>query len=61
MKLDALNTIEEMKAFLDGSQAIAFAVASTKDERYQFVSDILKKFRYFDLKRRDWTLDKPLN
>jgi len=53
MKLDALNTIEEMEAFLNGSQAIAFAVASTKDERYQFVSDILKKFRYFDLKRRE--------
>ncbi|HHX3355004.1 TPA: hypothetical protein ACU9KK_000523 [Legionella anisa] len=37
MKLDNLKTIEQMESFLNGSQAIAFTVASSKDERYQFV------------------------
>ena len=53
MKLDNLSTITEMEAFLNGSQAIAFAVSSNKDERYQFVESILKKFRYNQLKRSD--------
>ena len=51
MKLDNLRTIEQMEAFLAGSQAIAFAVASNKDERYQFVEKILKRFSYPRLKR----------
>lgn len=53
MKLDNLKTIAEMEAFLAGNQPIAFAVASSKDERYQFVEDILKRFRYAQLKRRE--------
>ena len=53
MKIDNLRTIEEMAAFLTGSQAIAFAVASTKDERYAFVATILKRFGYKTLKRRE--------
>ena len=32
MKLDNLKIINETEAFLVGSQAIAFAVASSKDE-----------------------------
>lgn len=42
-----------MKAFLSGSQAIAFAVATTKDERYRFVEAILRRFNYSKLKRPD--------
>lgn len=42
MKLENLQTIAEMKTFIEGSQAIAFAVAASKDERYQFVEGILK-------------------
>lgn len=53
MKLDDLKTIEAMQAFLDGSQAIAFAVASSKDERYQCVEQLLKRFHYPSLKRGD--------
>ena len=53
MKLDNLKTVTEMEAFLAGNQPIAFAVASSKDERYQFVEDILKRFRYAQLKRRE--------
>ena len=53
MKLDNLRHVEEMAAFLSSSQAIAFTVATSKDERYRFVASILKRFRYPDLKRRD--------
>lgn len=53
MKLDNLNTIAQMEAFLEGSQAVAFAVATNKDERYQFVGRLLSRFAYSRLKRRD--------
>lgn len=53
MKLDNLITIEQMEAFLNGSQAVAFAVATSKDERYQFVEALLKRFKYARLKRRE--------
>ena len=53
MKLDNLTTIEEMEAFINGSQAVAFVVVSNKDERYQVVEAILRKFRYAGLKRRE--------
>lgn len=53
MKLDNLKSIEQIAAFLSGSQAIAFAVATTKDERYRFIEMLLKRFNYPRLKRRD--------
>lgn len=53
MKPDNLKSIEQMAAFLSGSQAIAFAVATTKDERYQFVESILKRSSYPRLKRQE--------
>lgn len=53
MKLDNLNTLEQMESFLKGSQAIAFAVASSKDERYHLVEQILRRFAYPRLKRRE--------
>ena len=53
MKLDNLKTIAEMESFLTGNQPIAFAVASNKDERYEFIAGILKRFNYARLKRHD--------
>lgn len=53
MNLDNLKTIDEMGAFIAGSQAIAFAVASTKEERYAFVERILKRFAYSRLRRQE--------
>ncbi len=53
MKLDNIRTIEQMEAFLQGSQAIAFAVVSSKDERYHCVEKILNRMGYDHLKRRD--------
>jgi len=53
MKLDNLHTIEQMRSFVNGSQAIAFEVASSKDDRYRLVEQILKRFAYPRLKRSD--------
>ncbi len=53
MKLDQLKSVQELSNFLSCSQAIAFTVASSKDERYQFVESILKKFPYKRLSRPD--------
>ena len=53
MKLDNLKTIAEMQAFLEGSQAIAFSIASNKDERYQCIEKLLKRFYYPSLKRAE--------
>jgi hypothetical protein len=53
MKIDNLKSIKQVEDFLAGSQAIAFSVATSKDERYQFVEKILKQFRYQQLKRRE--------
>ncbi len=52
MNLDKLKTIEQMASFIDGSQAIAFVVASTKEERYQIAERMLRRFHYQKLKRR---------
>lgn len=51
MNLDKLTTIEQMEAFINGSQAIAFAVASGKAQRYSVVENILKRFNYAVLRR----------
>jgi hypothetical protein len=51
MSIDNLKTVTEMESFLSGSQAIAFGVAATKDERYAFIEKILKRFSYQRLKR----------
>lgn len=53
MKLDTLRTIDQMRLFLAGSQPIAFAVATNKDERYCFVEGILRRFNYPRLARSD--------
>ena len=53
MKLDHLTTTTQLQDFLLGSQAIIFAVATTKDERYHFVWDILRRFNYTELARKD--------
>lgn len=53
MKLDNLQTIDQMEAFLAGSQPIAFAVATSKDERYQFIERLLRRFNYSHLKRSE--------
>jgi len=53
MRLENLTTIDQMEAFLAGSQSIAFAIATSKDERYRFIESLLKRFTYPVLKRAE--------
>ena len=53
MKLDQLTTIETVRQFLEGTQAVAFCVANSKQERYQWVQKTLVVFRYFSLGKAD--------
>ena len=53
MKLDDVENVQELRDFLSGSQPIAFAIASSKEERYQFILSVLKRFRYKQLLRQD--------
>ena len=51
MKLDDLRTTFDLQRFLEGSQAVAFAVHDTKDERYRWIEEVLAKFQYHILKK----------
>lgn len=53
MNLDNLIRVDQMTDFLAGSQAIAFVVAATKQERYSLIERVLKRFTYKQLKRCD--------
>ena len=46
MNAEKLTTIDELRAFLDGSQRLALEVASNKDSRYRWIQRMLTRFRY---------------
>ncbi|MGK0442685.1 MAG: hypothetical protein ACJA0N_002500 [Pseudohongiellaceae bacterium] len=46
MKLEQLNTLEAISRFLEGTQAVAFNVATSKQERYRWVQSTRVKHRY---------------
>ncbi len=46
MSLEQLTSLEEIHAFLAGTQAVVFAVATDKQARYQWVQKTLIKWRY---------------
>ena len=60
MKLEQLTTIETILPFLDGTQAVAFCVANTKQERYQWIQKTLVAFRYFSLGKAKGVLTRYL-
>ena len=53
MKLSGLRSIDQLRDFLEGTQAAAFAVVTNKDERYQWMQQTLIKFRYRRLSKAD--------
>ena len=53
MKLDNITKVSQLADFLSGSQAIAFGVAGTKDERYRLVERLVKQIVYKSLNRKD--------
>lgn len=53
MSLNELQSIGQLKLFLDGTQSVAFMVSATKNERHWQVEQALVQFRYFLLGRAD--------
>ena len=49
MKLDDLRSIDQLRDFLKGTQEVAFAVLTGKDERYQWMQRTLIRFGYRQL------------
>ena len=52
MSLEQLTTLDAIKQFLKGTQAVAFNVATDKAERYRWVQKTLVKHRYLLLGKR---------
>lgn len=46
MNLDSIDTLEQLDEFMAGTQPVAFGVASTKQERYNWLQKTLIKWRY---------------
>ncbi len=53
MKLEQLNTLDAIRQFLEGTQAVTFSVATNKAERYRWVQKTLVKHRYMLLGKTD--------
>lgn len=53
MSLEQLTTLDAIKQFLDGTQAVAFNVATDKSERYRWIQKALVKHRYLLLGKTD--------
>ena len=53
MRLEQLNTLDAIRQFLEGTQAVAFNVATDKRERYRWVQKTLVKHRYLLLGKTD--------
>ena len=52
MNDEGLQTIEQVKQFLEGSEALEFRGVSV-EERYHWMETVLVRFRYYGLKRAE--------
>lgn len=53
MKLQDLKSIDQLREFLSGTQAVAFSVTGDKDDRYRWIQGELTRFRYLSRSRDD--------
>jgi transposase InsO family protein len=53
MKLQDLKTVDQLRDFLCGTQAVAFSIISDKDDCYRWIQGELVKFRYLRCSRQD--------
>ncbi|EGG92887.1 hypothetical protein IMCC1989_2281 [gamma proteobacterium IMCC1989] len=53
MSLEQLTNIEDVTRFLEGTQAVAFCVATTKEARYRWAQKTLVKHGYLLLGKAD--------
>ena len=51
MSLEQLNSIDDVRGFLEGTQAVIFGVAATKKERYRWIQKALVKHWYMLLNK----------
>ena len=51
MTLEQLNYIDDVRGFLQGTQAVIFGVTTTQKERYWWVQKSLLKHRYIQLNK----------
>lgn len=57
MNVDELVSIEQVKQFLSGTQAVAFAVESGPKASYPWIQSKLASFAYLRLKKSEkWVL-----
>lgn len=58
MNLEELRTLEDVEAFLEGTQAVVFEVAQTKAVRDRWIEHILIRISYSKLstKQRGWVI-----
>ncbi len=53
MKLEEIETIEQLKDLLAGTQPVAFSVISDKATRYRWIQGELARFKYLTLPRQE--------
>ena len=53
MKLDDLTTVDQLRDFLSGTQAVAFSVLGDKDASYHWIQRELIRFHYLTCSRQD--------
>ncbi len=51
MTLEQIKTLEDVQAFLEGTQAVVFEVADTKAARYRWIQRMLIRFDYAKLSK----------
>lgn len=53
MNLEKLKCIEDLKNFIESNEQVSLTVAAGKSEKYAWIRDVLIKFRYRQLSKKD--------
>jgi len=48
-----LNTVAQLRAFLEGTLEVEFCALNNDTQRYEFIGTLLKRLRYAQLRRTD--------
>jgi hypothetical protein len=53
MNESRLNTVAQLRAFLEGTLEVEFCALNNDTQRYEFIGALLKRLRYAQLRRSD--------
>jgi hypothetical protein len=53
MNESRLNTVAQLRAFLEGTLEVQFCPLNNDTQRYEFIGALLKRLRYAQLRRTD--------